>query len=587
MSLEQIKFNPYNRISSDEIVQYIEEYIEETKDVKTILLGIANKVYFDNSIAWEAPLYNIFRKYKILRIGIKRLFSELIKEKNNQSALVTLLTYLISKNLISTKFITSNIVKQISEKEALYIFYSFLSSWDLMKALELDSEYIKSNFPQIIDANKFPIREILLNTNDDSNYDVILFMLDNLSTHYHLNREIQSIIRQNNDIELDTIEFFIRRISKNKNDNVVEFLCDLLETNSIQEFLKCKWENTVLEQLYKNFTFIHKQYSKFSRQITLKSLNRLKERQSTNFAVAARYAINKLTDSDREFIIKVVEDLSNDEITSYYNNLIIEANDNWDWKDYAFKLLKTYKEEYSETERIDVRKIADILGIKIIEAVFETEDFDACLVRDNTLISPIIIINTYRKSEGRVNFSIAHEIAHATIPHHSKKNFFCVLDDMTESQKFSMDKDLEIEANNFASYLLVPDQKFKEETSRLNYTIENIQLLSDKYGASLVLIAKKWSELSNLEIAMLFSTNGIVDWWKISSSFPYRYIEQTIDVNSTVFEVINPNKPIIAKKRVSYNKWTNWEYPKYTLLEESIKIYENKALTLLQILDKE
>ncbi|MDG4850837.1 ImmA/IrrE family metallo-endopeptidase, partial [Peribacillus frigoritolerans] len=365
---------------------------------------------------------------------------------------------------------------------------------------------------------------------------------------------------------------------------IQEFLCDLFELTSVQNFLKIRWNISLTERIFKNFSKNKNLLTDSIKKNALMSLNRLKGRQKSNFAIAARHEISRLSDNDKSFILKTVEIQSAKEINEFIEEVTIPDNENWGWKDYAHFIVRFYKNKQPEREKIDFVKLGKDLGIEIYVRDFETENFDACLARDITLKSPVIFVNSYKKSKGRINFSIAHELGHAIIPKHSQSNFFCFIEDVTESNRFIMDKQLEYEANSFASYLLLPDKEFKLEISNLDFTMRNVNLLSKKYDTSLVLVAKKWVEQSNLDIAMTFSTNGLIDWSCTSDTFPFSWVDY-IDQRSTVFAAIDSFERKIKRKKVYSSKWFNKEYPRYILQEESVKIFDKKVLTLLQIIE--
>jgi Zn-dependent peptidase ImmA (M78 family) len=589
MSLEKIKFNPYKELSHDEIITIIEDFIDNTNNPETVLLELSNKIYYDNSIGWRMPLIFIFSRYDSLVKNIENYFLEMVEGKKKECLpqILNLVTILVSEKIIDTKFLSKEIIHRIESEEAKNILFSFLVTWELNKAIELDNIYVQRYFSHVIEANKIPIKELIFQANEDAYFNVITAILGNPITHYYFNQKILEIIKKEEPSELQQLEKFIEKCSKSKINHVSEFFLDLLEIKTVRDLLENIWENSVTERLYKNFKYKNNEFMEISKTRALNSINKLKNRLNSNFYVAARYEINKLSENDKLFIYDKVTEIVNQKIDNFFGNFTIEINSTWDWKDYAHDLLLKYIALYGEDSIFDIRKLSCELGIDIIENRFETENFDACLIRDNTLKSPIIFINTNKKSKGRINFSIAHEIAHAVLPHHAQKNYFCYLNDINEANRIRMDKHLEIEANNFASYILLPDRQFKTDINRRNFSIENVQALSEKYQVSLVLIAKKWVELSNLEIAMLVSTGGIVDWWITSESFPYKWIDTNVEFDSTIYKAIENQEVRSYKKIVSSTKWSNPNLPEIKLLEETRKIFDDKALTILQVNDEE
>ncbi|MCK2017962.1 ImmA/IrrE family metallo-endopeptidase [Peribacillus frigoritolerans] len=447
----------------------------------------------------------------------------------------------------------------------------------------MDNNFTLNNFGHLIDVKNVPIKNLILSSRDEALYNVVQKVLEDSIAQYHFNQEIQRIIKNNHPEELDALEYFINKCSCDKQENVLEFICDLFELTSIQHFLNSRWKIDLTERIYKNFSRNQNLMSPIAKRNALTAVNRFKSRLAPNFSLVARHEISRLSENDKNFIIKKVGKIS-EEIIGEFINTLVPVEKKWDWKEYAYFLVKWYKDLNPLEDAINVVKLGKDLGIKIIVKEFETENFDACLVRDKTLKSPIVFINSFKKSRGRINFSIAHELAHAILPHHAQSTFFCFLDDVTESNKFVMNRKLENEANAFASYVLLPDKIFKEEISKLNYTIKNVNTLSKKYNSSLVLVAKKWVEQSNLEIAMIFSTNGVIDWATTSENFPFSWVDY-IASTSTVFKVIESQERKIKKQRVSSTNWFNKDYPIYKIHEESYKIFDDKVLTLLQIIE--
>jgi len=71
---------------------------------------------------------------------------------------------------------------------------------------------------------------------------------------------------------------------------------------------------------------------------------------------------------------------------------------------------------------------------------------------------PYIMINQNIPNTGRKNFTIAHELGHFFLNHKSNSSSFeCFEDDITEDKQAT--KNIEHEANYFASCFLMPEQK--------------------------------------------------------------------------------------------------------------------------------
>jgi len=100
---------------------------------------------------------------------------------------------------------------------------------------------------------------------------------------------------------------------------------------------------------------------------------------------------------------------------------------------------------------------------------------------------PYIMINQNIPNTGRKNFTIAHELGHYFLNHklHSS-SFECFEDDITEDKQAT--KNIEHEANHFASCFLMPEQKiisaFRGILKRSKRTTRNDFLFVNKenYG---------------------------------------------------------------------------------------------------------
>jgi Zn-dependent peptidase ImmA (M78 family) len=586
MSIEDIVFNPYVENNIEEMSNTIIRYYHETQP-EIVMEKLAERVYFDNSIPWSNVLISMSKKSDFIH-NIEKQFYKLIDDQKNDVVpqFTYLIVVLISCNLLKTNSLDSNTLRRITSSEAKYILFSFLAAWDLQRAVELDKEYTIMNFGHVVEANKLPIKDLILNAEIDIYYGIVQDMLTDVKVQYHFNQEIQKIVKRQVEDELQRLGVFLEKCFQDTNENVNEFARDLLELTLVQGFLSEYWDINLSEKIYKSFSRNKNKLSDESKKMSLSALNKFRSRLKSEFAVAARYQIDKLNDNDKTYIFNIVEKASTMLINDFSETITVQSRSNWEWNDYAHALLNLYKGAHDDHDVVNVYQLCSDLGIKIYECQLETGSFDACLVRDSTLVFPIIIINTTGKSQGRINFSIAHEIAHAVLPHHANKNFFCFLDDVTESNTFVMNKQLEKEANNFATYILLPDRRFKEDFEKLDFTIDNVKLLSARYGASMVLVTKKWVERSNLEIAMVFSTAVKVDWAVFSDDFPFKWINH-IDVLSSVNKVITEDERGSIKQQVHSTKWFEAEYPRCRILEESFKIFDNKVLTLLQVIDEE
>ncbi|MFC7319843.1 ImmA/IrrE family metallo-endopeptidase [Halobacillus campisalis] len=587
MNFNGIKFDPYNEPNIEEAAQKFNVNFSHAPYAATEEL--AKRIFFDNSYDWKTIIKSLCERQELQKTVLSHFKTLVLNKRVDILPQYTyLLTFLISNNKISIKQLDKGILKQLGDKEiynkdSYFLLHSFLASWDLNYALSIDRDYVEKNFSHIVEANRVPLRDII--SNSQQYYKVLSHMLSDDKIQFHINQTIQKMIRDNNSEELEGLEWLINKFLSNKNELEIEFIFDALELSSIRKFLLSNWSLKFTEKLYNYLSESAKDLDSSFEIRAIKKINRLRAELPANFYLAARHEINRLAEQDKEFIVATIERVSslNIEKLAAPREFLSNANDAWEWYDYANALVHNYYNKYPGDETIDIRKLVNDLNFTLVVNRFETEQFDACLVRDSSLLSPIIFVNTNMKSEGRINFSIAHELAHAIIPHHSNKSFFCFIDDVNEENKVKMDKHLEKEANSFASNILLPNREFKKVISTLNYNFYNIIDISRRYKTSIVLVAKKWVEESNLEIAMVFSTNGKVDWAIKSDTFPFGWIDN-IPSNSSVHKVMDMHSRDSIIHKSNSSNWFETPFEK-TILEESIIIFENKILTLLQIIE--
>ncbi len=121
----------------------------------------------------------------------------------------------------------------------------------------------------------------------------------------------------------------------------------------------------------------------------------------------------------------------------------------------------------------------------------------------------------------RGRFTLAHELGHFFIDEHRiglKSGALQPHGSVTELNN----KDLiELEADYFASCLLMPELKFKNRAAlSKKFSLATITDLSDSFQSSIVSSAIRFSEVGTHEIMAIFSRNNTVEWYARSKDFP-------------------------------------------------------------------
>ncbi|GHT78488.1 hypothetical protein FACS1894130_05150 [Spirochaetia bacterium] len=137
-----------------------------------------------------------------------------------------------------------------------------------------------------------------------------------------------------------------------------------------------------------------------------------------------------------------------------------------------------------------------------------------------------ILYATHLNNLGFENFSIAHEMGHYFLEGHPDQ----VLDinGIHEScAGFISQNQYEREADTFAASLLMPEDLFKDKMKEFGTGFEGIEAMAKVCNTSLTATAIRYVELSNYKIAVIVSTNGIVDYCCFSNSvFDLKDIEK-------------------------------------------------------------
>ncbi|MES2580505.1 MAG: ImmA/IrrE family metallo-endopeptidase [Pseudomonadota bacterium] len=144
--------------------------------------------------------------------------------------------------------------------------------------------------------------------------------------------------------------------------------------------------------------------------------------------------------------------------------------------------------------------------------------FEGCLVSNDTKTTWFILYNDSMKSPGRVRFTQAHELGHYILHRFQKDSFECpTAGDMCNLS--TEEKDIESEADEFASYLLMPFDDFRKQ---LNDSVD-LDLLGHcaiRYGVSLTAAILRWLEITEVKAVLIISRSGFMKWaWSSKTAF--------------------------------------------------------------------
>lgn len=137
-----------------------------------------------------------------------------------------------------------------------------------------------------------------------------------------------------------------------------------------------------------------------------------------------------------------------------------------------------------------------------------------------------IYINSKDINSPRTRFTFAHELGHYFIDEHRN----ALLDGKTPSHpshtNFSSKNPVEIEADFFASSLLMPESRIKQDCFRQKFNFELIEKISQKYNTSITATILKLMTLDHHPIMIVCSINNNIKWFKHTHDFPFKWLKK-------------------------------------------------------------
>lgn len=225
-----------------------------------------------------------------------------------------------------------------------------------------------------------------------------------------------------------------------------------------------------------------------------------------------------------------------------------------------------------------------VTELDIIVAEEDADNFDGCLLR--SISGARIILNKNIGSQGRKNFTLAHEIGHYSIPTH-RGDYKCLAKHL---DPFGKNPPEETEANKFASELLLPESLFKPLVHQFKPDFEDLSDLAVICNTSLTATTLKYVSLTAECCALIASHNNIIEWsWK-SPSFTFYILKGVPAARGTLtasyMHEIVPKAP--ASQKTDAGLWIEGKgvSQKTELFESCVPAPKyGHVLTLLWLLD--
>lgn len=143
-----------------------------------------------------------------------------------------------------------------------------------------------------------------------------------------------------------------------------------------------------------------------------------------------------------------------------------------------------------------------------------------------------IFINTgrYPADHPRSRFTFGHELGHYFIDEHRQ----ALLNGKTPSHPsktdFSSKNPVELEADFFASSLLLPENRLKQDCFKKPFNFKLIEELAAKYQTSITATVLKLMTIDKHPIMLVCSIDGKIKWFKHSHDFPFKWLKKPFGI---------------------------------------------------------
>lgn len=146
----------------------------------------------------------------------------------------------------------------------------------------------------------------------------------------------------------------------------------------------------------------------------------------------------------------------------------------------------------------------------------DIKGFDGALFPGDDKKEWLLLYNGSVASPGRIRFTQAHELGHYILHRQLRESFQCSDADMLDWS--ADDKNIEGQADLFASYLLMPLDDYRKQVT----TAIDLDLLShcaERYGVSLTAAILRWLHYTEEKAVLILSTDGFMNWaWSSESA---------------------------------------------------------------------
>lgn len=142
--------------------------------------------------------------------------------------------------------------------------------------------------------------------------------------------------------------------------------------------------------------------------------------------------------------------------------------------------------------------------------------FEGALVQRSALGRWYILLSEGIETSGRINFTTAHEFGHYILHRSAASKFECRQEDFLDYHGSASQK-REAEANEFASYLLMPLDDFRQQIGSAPMSLGALGECARRYDVSFTAAALKWLQFTTRAAVLIVARDGFVLWSTSSS----------------------------------------------------------------------
>ncbi|MBM3181710.1 MAG: ImmA/IrrE family metallo-endopeptidase [Chloroflexi bacterium] len=248
-------------------------------------------------------------------------------------------------------------------------------------------------------------------------------------------------------------------------------------------------------------------------------------------------------------------------------------------------------------DKADLLRLEEIAWVRGV--LVEDSELDGAEARLVIAKGRGVITITTDIQDQRRRFSIAHELGHFEMHRGIQELSLCLNQDIREinSKTYNNKPKLELEANEFASALLMPNIFFAPLCIKEEPSLSYISELSNTFMTSLTSTALRYVQLCNEPVVIILSKNNKIHWFQGSPDFErlredlnlFIELDSKLDSNSLETRIFQGSSNPIKKRRTKASNWfTSGDFDKTaTVSEHSIAMPNYDAALSLVWVDEE